>query len=269
MADEPRYDDRDTALILRMAAELDHRPAESASGHRARGQSLSEIERIAEEAGIRPESVRRAATALAAELESRGSFLGAPTRFRHQRVVPGVLDDDDRGEVFRSLSWETGKAGEVTYEAGVTRWEHSTEEGPLIRVELDERDDETRIRLLGNWQGPADWTIVGGGAAAIGAAIATTVGVDGSALVFFGSLAGYSAASWWGTRRVWRRISNRVESRLSSLMDALTDRARSLAATSPAAGDPGRPGETRPSSGSSGTAERGSPTAPAADEPPT
>lgn len=264
MTDEPRYDDRETALILRMAAELDHRSADSAPGRRARGQALGEIERIAEEAGIRPESVRRAAAALDAEVESRGSLLGAPTRFRHERIVPGLLDDDDRGEIFRSLGWETGKTGEVTSAAGVARWEHSSEEGPMIRVELDERDDETRIRLLGNWQGPAEWTIVGGGAAAIGAAIATTVGVgiattlggDGSAVVFFGSLAGYSAAAWWGTRRVWRRISKRVESRLSKLMDTVTDQTRTLAGTRGALErDSSR--ETRSAPDSSGTGEPG------------
>ena len=236
MVDETRYDDRETALILRMAAELDHRPTGTGvGGRRPTGQSLGDIEQIAEEAGIRPESVRRAAAALAAELQPGGSSLmGGPTTFRFERVVPGRLKAADLLEIVQSIGWDTGKSGKVTELAEGAEWEHKTDEGPLLRVELTARGDETRVRLLGRYEDPAGWVAILGGVSAVGAAIATSVVLDGSAALFFGSLAGCTAAAYWGVRRMWRGISARVDSRLSSLMESVTERARALAEARPA-----------------------------------
>ena len=255
MADDARYDDRETALILRMAAELDH------GGPPGPGQSLREIEQIAVEAGIRPESVRRAAAALAAELDSGGSsFMGGPTTFRYERLVTGRLSSVDVQELVQTIRWESGKQGEVTDIPDGIAWEHSTEEGPLLRVELSDRGDATRIRLLGRYEDPAGWTAIAGGVGAVGAAIASTAVLEGSAALFFGSLAGYTTVAWWGVRLAWRRISTRVEARLSHLVEHVTERAQALAETRPAAGTlagtrsaaapPGS--ETRPRRDSSG-----------------
>ena len=61
---ERRYTDRDVALILRRAAEIDKKSTPDAP---VRGLSVGELQEIAGEVGIDPEAVTRAA----AEFEGR------------------------------------------------------------------------------------------------------------------------------------------------------------------------------------------------------
>jgi hypothetical protein len=68
-----RYSDREMAVILRVATEMEAHATPSLRVARSVGRTLSEIESIAADAGIAPEAVRAAATALEADEQARDS----------------------------------------------------------------------------------------------------------------------------------------------------------------------------------------------------
>jgi hypothetical protein len=86
--DGDRLDDAEVSLVLRRAAELDHRPAS-----RSPGVDLAAVEEAAAEVGLSPASVRQAvaelrAGALAPEAAPGRRVLGRPT-LTVVRTVPG------------------------------------------------------------------------------------------------------------------------------------------------------------------------------------
>jgi hypothetical protein len=86
--DGDRLDDSEVSLVLRRAAELDHRPAS-----RSPGVDLASVEEAAAEVGLSPASVRQAvaelrAGALVPDTAPRRRVLGPPT-VTVVRTVPG------------------------------------------------------------------------------------------------------------------------------------------------------------------------------------
>src|ERR1043165_9243189 len=89
-----RFNDGEIAQILKRASELQQ--TEPGDQSRA-GLSLSEIEQVANEAGIDPALVRRAAADLdAAQMPQRESaFIGAPTLVQFERIVDGEVPESE------------------------------------------------------------------------------------------------------------------------------------------------------------------------------
>ena len=84
MTDDRRFSDREFALILRRAAELQESvQEESTSG----GLTLAEIKGIGAAAGIDPELIAQAANALPPEETPRGWWRAAASRFHFSETV--------------------------------------------------------------------------------------------------------------------------------------------------------------------------------------
>ena len=111
MTDPPsvrQFSDREVALILKTAAELQQRDAPT-----ARGLSLAELEQVAADVGMDPALIRRAVQ----ELEVRGGasrhnrFLGGPTEIVVERVASGEVDSASFEDLLAELRAVSGELG--------------------------------------------------------------------------------------------------------------------------------------------------------------
>lgn len=228
MAIEPerRYTERETALILKLAAQLEEfAPADLVpSGH-----TIAEIERIATEAGIDPEAVQRAAAALSAEEPGTlERIIGGPTTFQLERTVGGDLDNRELDELVETIRWTLAKSGDVRELSDGIEWTHKTDEGPLIQAQIATRYGRTRIRLLGRYDDPAHWTLIGAGVAATAASALVWTTLEPSFLLGTGISAGLVGVAWTGTRAFWRLVARRTDRRFRHLLERLTDQTARL-----------------------------------------
>lgn len=140
-----RFTDREVALILRRASELEKAGREgSATG---RGLSLADLQEIASEAGINPDLIGQAV----AELESRRgldpvSLLGPATVARETRAVPATVSEDLLAELIRIIDQEVEDQGTVQEALGAVRW---TGKGRFLstQVSLEPSEEETLVRV--------------------------------------------------------------------------------------------------------------------------
>ncbi len=164
---ERRYSDRELALILKLAADLEGE-ADAGSGH-----TLAEIQSIAAEAGIDPDLVVRAAAALAsAKSPGTSALLGAPTTYRFQRHVEGELPASELGEIVRAIRRMTGEEGEVTQVLDSLEWRHERFEGAVTHIAISRHRGRTLIEVTRRYANNVGWLYA---AAAIVAAAASVV----------------------------------------------------------------------------------------------
>ena len=162
----PRWNEREAALILHRALELQHEEEEQrrapAALQRVDGASLAELEETAHELGVEPALVRRAAE----ELEARprpvaaSRWTGGPPRIVFERVLRGEAKVDaiealvgvlqealgERGQpsmVGRTFTWSslssTGRQGGPGGQGGPA--------GRELTITVVPRDGATRIRI--------------------------------------------------------------------------------------------------------------------------
>ncbi len=156
-----RYDERQMALVLKLAAE---RQARVSTATETQGYTLEEMERIASEAGISPQAVREAALALQDDDQGvLARLLGGPTSFQFEHELAGGLAPAQVTDLVDTLQWVSGKQGETHEEGESLTWKHHVEEGPLTLVQIARREGKTRIRLVGRYEDPATWTLILGG----------------------------------------------------------------------------------------------------------
>lgn len=223
---ERRFTDRDVALILRRAAELDSRADGDAV---SKGLSIDELRGIASEVGIDPEMVSRAAV----ELEGRkglerGALLGAPTVNRQIRAVPGELSREALRHLIRRVDEQVPAQGTVAEALGAVRWsapgrflsrQVTLEPGRGETVIRTEERYQDRVRAMAHFIPMAYATFIGGifGAEAIGGAAPT---------ILLAGIAG--GAVWTAARAVWNRVSRQSHHRVRTLADELADEAVQL-----------------------------------------
>ena len=89
-----RYNEKEVALIIKQASELQESASSSES---STGMSLAELEQIAKETGLDPTLIRRAAADLDTRVTDRtpSRFLGAPTTLRLERTIDGEVSPDE------------------------------------------------------------------------------------------------------------------------------------------------------------------------------
>jgi hypothetical protein len=140
MAEDRRYSDREFALILRRAAELQESvQEESASG----GLTLGEIKGIGAAAGIDPELIAQVAGALPAEEEPREWWRAVPTRFHFSENVDGELPKAAVGDIIEITRQETGVEGQVSQVLETIEWRAGS-----TRLSLTPAEGRTRIRVI-------------------------------------------------------------------------------------------------------------------------
>lgn len=194
MSPEKSFSDREVALVLRRAAEL-----ESVEGGSAGGASRQDIMAIASEAGISPESVERAMIELAAESTVTGSAFFPPSSRRAARIVPEPLDRERLAVLARVIEDRVGRPGTITEALGTVRWTSNSGIHGMwtTQVTLSPEPDGTRIGVHQNMQGaaafyglPAAWGGMIGFTIAMSAGLATApvlgivaAGMVGGALI--------------------------------------------------------------------------------------
>ncbi|MGD8868688.1 MAG: hypothetical protein PVI01_13705 [Gemmatimonadales bacterium] len=211
-----RYDDREMALIIKLASELEKREA-SGEDH-----SLGEIQEIAAQAGIDPDLILQAARALEAERSNRASSLvGAPTLFHFQRSVAGELPDGELGSLVRVIRQLTGREGEVAHVLDSLEWRDLDPLGTTTHVEITPREGRTAIRITARSGNAASLSYVGAGIIAAILSVIAGKELQAPVLLEAGVILGLWGTCYLGARTVWRRLAAQLESRFRRLTDTL------------------------------------------------
>jgi DNA-binding MarR family transcriptional regulator len=221
-----RFTDREVALVLRRAAELDKA---SPGGGTGRGLSVEDLREIAAEVGIEPSLVTRAVE----ELESRGgleplSLLGPPAVRRETRAVPAELTREQIKELIRIMDRDIPAQGTVTEALDSVRWNSSNRtKGVLVAVEPGE--GETILRVEEGYGAhirqvchfiPMTYGLFGGLIPGLELGLGPLAVIAGAVL---GTAVGYGIGDG-----LWRAISAGSARRVRSLAAKLADEARRL-----------------------------------------
>lgn len=137
-----RFTDREVALVLRKASELDE--AQGSAG--AAGLSLAQLEEIAAEVGIAPEVVRRAVSELDRS-GPRGLLSGGPLSHQAIRAVPGELDREALARLIQHVDGSSDQVGQVTEALGGIQWT-ARDRFRTTQVSLTPSGGETRVRVV-------------------------------------------------------------------------------------------------------------------------
>ena len=227
---EVRYSEREMALILKRAADLEGREAANSLAR----YTLADIQEIAAGAGIDAATV----TAAAAELRRPAQtnwLLGGPTRFRAERRAPVTVPPTAFGELVETIRLQTSLQGDSSQVFDGLEWRGRDMSGAVF-VTISPRERETRVTVVAARGDEAFFA----GAAGFGAAIATTVAsipllVSAGApplVVSVTTAVAAATALVATTRAIWRRRAGRWTRRTTEIADAITRRLTQLAGTS-------------------------------------
>lgn len=144
---ERRYDDEEVGRVLRAAAEIQSGRALSGG---TEGTSLAELQRIAEEVGIDPANVGRAARELDSTTKIRPS--DKPDAIYIERSVDGELSDETWDEVVSELRRFSGRPGKLKAEDNLREWTDWSDFG-AASLTATTRRGRTQMRLLGSTSG--------------------------------------------------------------------------------------------------------------------
>ena len=141
---ERRYSDRDVAFILKRAVALEDQGTQVETRH---GITLPDLREIAQEVGIDPTMVDRAAEELNRQGSRTARAVATETAVvREIRSIPCELDDADVREVLWAIDRANPDRGSVSETAGEIRW---TSSGPLrsTRVSIKPMEGETLVSV--------------------------------------------------------------------------------------------------------------------------
>jgi hypothetical protein len=225
-----RYRDSEVEEIVRRAAD------EQVAHPTGEGMSLATVQQIADEVGISPQRVERAArglevrTPVASPAESGPGvqYLGSPTVIAWERVVDGEVTasayDDIVAEIQatlatqgttdtlgRSLTWRATKPVLGKRRAVQV---HVTSRSGQTHIQVQERLGELAVSLYGG-------IVVGGGIGGIATILAMGIGWLGYPLE-----AGLLSAVWLPgmyalTRKIFREVARRKRTDLQELSDRI------------------------------------------------
>jgi hypothetical protein len=226
---EARYSEREMALILKRAADLDGRETAKSLAR----YTLADIQEIAAGAGIDAETV----TAAAAELRHPAQtpwLLGGPTRFRAERRAPVTVSPTAFSELVETIRLQTSLQGNSSQVFDGLEWRGRDAVG-AVYVTISPRERETRVTVVA---ARGDEAFLAG-MAGFGAALATTaafipllVSAGAPPLVVSASTAVAAATALVATTRaIWRRRAGRWTQRTTEIADAITRRLTQLAGT--------------------------------------
>jgi len=235
------FSDRETALILQKAAEL-----QAERGGRSSGLTLEELRQIASEAGIEPHLVDEAWAELHGQktpsAPSKRRSRRGQTRWEQRVELPVRLDNEDVRALLACLEAEFGEHGTVTELACGTVWTQyrsrdghthaaieATETGTRLHIALERATQRKYMRRVGSAIGAVIGAFFGALTQdPVGFVFVTGLGIG------FGNLGGRSA--WRLTAPRWAERLDRLISTLSG--EALRNGTPLPAPPTPWAGDP-------------------------------
>jgi len=222
-----RFSEREVALVLRKASEMEEHVGPSGSG-----LSLKELEQIAREVGISSALIQRAVAQMDAA-GARAPLVGAPVSHEAIRVVKGELTPAALAALVDLVERRSDQVGEVTEALGTTRWTArdrfrttqvaitSAKGGTTMRVV--ERAADRLKRVLHAI--PATW------GAGIGLGIVGNM--DPGAPLIIATIMGGGAVGGLLGRLVWGRLSAARAARVESLAAELAQEAEAAASAGP------------------------------------
>lgn len=225
-----RFSEREVALVLRKATEM-----EEVEGPSGSGLSLEELEQIAGEVGISPAIIRRAV----AELDRKGPrnpLMGAPLSHEAIRAVAGELGPEGTAALIAVVERGSDQVGEVTEALGTTRWTARDRFG-TTQVAITSAKGGTTVRVVERASArlkrilhavPAAWGVM------LGIGVAGATAPEDS--VVLAALLGGGAVGAAVGRFIWQRVSAARTARVERL-------AAELALEAANASRPGEGGE--------------------------
>ncbi len=222
-----RYTDREVALVLRRATELDE--LDGAAGEAGSGLSLADLRQIAGEVGVSAGALERALATLDRPDSLSSHLAGAPAVRKAVHVVDGELDREGIAALVATVDEHADGTGAVTEALGSVRWT-ARDRLKSTRVSITPRRGTTAIEVVEKAEPrlrrifhalPAAWgvTLAGVGLAAAPA------GPLGSVVV-----AVLAAAVGAGVGRgVWALLSTASDQRVHRLAERLASEAAEAA----------------------------------------
>lgn len=217
---QQRFDEKEFALILRRAAELQER--DTTRSPRS-GMTLREIETIAAEAGIDPRHVRLAVQNLSAHTPTLWRKVTGPSTSIHAlRTVAGEYDADALATLVDAAQAELGRPGTARDVLGGLEWMAEDSFGP-VHVTARPRGGETRIQVSTDRKETAAVLVtmlpitgmIAGGIAGAAFLPVPEVIAAGAGLV-----AGVGAA-----RLIWQTVVDRWQKRVRVILDRVVNAA--------------------------------------------
>lgn len=211
-----RFTDREVALVLQRATELDDTDAGPAGG----GLSLDDLKEIAGEVGITPAAIDRAVATLDRGRAIGPSLAGAPRVRKAVRAVATELDRDAIARVMAVVDDRTDSTGSITEALGSVRWT-GQDRFKSTRVSVTPKDGETIIEVVEKAEPkmrrifhllPPAWALMGVAPFAAAFASATMT----VALTVLGVAAGLGIG-----RGAWALVSAASERRVRELAEEL------------------------------------------------
>jgi hypothetical protein len=217
-----RFTDREVALVLRRASEIDEVEGPTAGG----GLSLEDLQDIGREVGISPEAIARAVSTLGRRGSAMEGLAGAPLVHKSLHTVGGELDGAGLSELVHLVDERADGTGNVSEALGSLRWT-SADRFRSLQVSLTPGAGETRIQVVDKAK-PHLRRVVQLLPAAWGAMLAMPIVGTGAVggLAIAGVLAGGAVAGGAIGRGVWSFLSARSQARVAALAEELSTRAR-------------------------------------------
>ena len=226
-----RYDEKEVALLLRRAAELQRA---TPSVRDPSGLTLRELEEIAAEAGMDVAMLRQSAAELDAGASPGGASLaarltGGPLRTVLDRTLPGEIPAEAYAELLPVVLTAADLTGHASQVGSTFTWA-SQDQANLrqMQVLVSARGGTTRIRIEERYGGLAG-AVFGGGLGGIGGGIGGALGGSlggalGSVGLGLGIPAVIIATTYAGCRTFYRRFVARRRRVLERLLQELEGR---------------------------------------------
>ncbi len=224
-----RFTERELALILKRAAELEGHDAADSLVH----YTLADAQEIAAGAGIDAASVATAAAELRRPAQSVPWLLGGPTRFRAERTSPVVVPPAAFADLVDAIRLETALQGQSAQMFDGLEW-RGQGFGGFVFVTISPRARDTRVTVSAARTDEAILAGAAGGGAAIAAiavsvALLVSLGVPPVVIAGVASIAAGTALVAT-TRAIWRRKAERWTRRTAEIANAIARRVSELAA---------------------------------------
>ena len=224
---QKRYSEEEFAIILRKASEIQVSGGNQSARTGTGGLTLQEIQSIANEAGIDPEAVTRAASILGAhEWEEKSglavAIFGGPGKYHLDCEIPGSLPPEEMGRILEQIRRAAEHQGEASEVLGGVEWK-TVGELSAINVNISPRGDQTSIQIVGD-RGPAGGVTfifpMAAAAILVGALGATFEPTTVAGIVSL--ITGTLGAGFLTARTIWANGSNKFRKRLTHIMDTVS-----------------------------------------------
>lgn len=141
-----RFTDREVALVLRRATEIDEAEERETPGAEG-GLTLADLEEIGRQVGISREAIERAVSRVERGAATPSVLSGPPRARRAVRAVAGELTEEGLARLVRLVDEETDAAGVTSEAVGSVQWT-SRDRFSSLQVSLTPEGGETRIRVV-------------------------------------------------------------------------------------------------------------------------